>query len=160
MIFPKRSIRATLLLVTPVVLTLGGCAAAVPIVSAAATGASAGEAGYSFWNSGLLTYVDEGTIDEMNRSVALTIERLRLTARETKDRHEDGALQERWWSLASDRGHLVTLTVEPLTRTMVEVRINAGTFGNRAAAELFADRLKQELDAIQAGEPSPGQSQD
>lgn len=136
-------------------LALGGCAAAVPIVSAAATGASAGQAGYSFWNSGLLTYVDEGTMTEMNRCVDLTIDRLKLTIRDTKDESEDGELKKRWWSLASDRGHLLTVTVEPLTDALIEVRINAGTFGNRAAAELVADRLKQELDAMQAGEPSP-----
>jgi hypothetical protein len=33
---------------------------------------------------------------------------------------------------------------------MVEVKINAGAFGNKAAAELIADRLKAELDDIQA----------
>lgn len=129
-------------------LVLPGCAAAVPLVSA---GAAAGEAGYSFWRSGMLTYVDEGTPEEMNRAMAITIERLALNVRDTKDRvDDDDELLSRWWSIRSDRGHLVTIEVHPLTEAMVEVKINAGAFGNRAAAELIADRLKAELDAIQA----------
>lgn len=129
-------------------LLLPGCAAVVPLVSA---GAAAGEAGYSFWRSGMLTYVDEGTPGEMNRAMAITIERLALIVRDTKDRvDDDDELLSRWWSIRSDRGHLVTIEVHPLTEAMVEVKINAGAFGNRAAAELIADRLKAELDAIQA----------
>ena len=128
-------------------LVLPGCAAAVPLVSA---GAAAGEAGYSFWNSGMLTYVDEGSPEEMNRAMDLTIERLALTVHEAKDRvDDDGRLRARWWSIRSDRGHLVTIEVRPLTVVMVEVKINAGAFGNRAAAELIANRLKAELDALQ-----------
>ncbi len=124
-----------------------GCAAAVPLVSA---GATAGEAGYSFWHSGRLTYVDEGTPREMNRAMEITINRLALTVHETKDRVEDdGQLRSRWWSIRSDRGHLVTIETRPLTETMVEVKINAGAFGNRAAAELIASRLKAELDELQ-----------
>ncbi|MEX0876257.1 MAG: hypothetical protein WD114_02255, partial [Phycisphaerales bacterium] len=113
-------------------------------------GAAAGEAGVSFWKSGMLTYVDEGTSEEMNRAMELTIERLALTVHETKDRVDDDDDQVgRWWSIRSDRGHLVTIEVRPLTVAMVEVKINAGAFGNRAAAELIADRLKAELDALQ-----------
>lgn len=153
-------IRSAVPLAAAALVSIGGCAAAVPIVSAAATGASAGQAGFSFWNSGLLTYVDEGTIQEMNSAMALTIERLALTVRKTSDKTDDGEIKSRWWSLASDRGHLITVTVEPLTTALIEVRINAGTFGNRAAAELIADRLKNELDALQAGEPSPGVAAD
>ena len=134
------------------VLLIPGCAAAVPLVSASAAGASAGEAGYSFWRSGMLTYVDEGTTHEMNEAVERTLERLDLTIDETKlrDAHTD-ELDGRWWSIHSDRGHLVTLETRPLTSTMVEVKINAGAFGNKAATELIADRLKAELDEIQAG---------
>lgn len=129
-------------------LILPGCAAAVPLVSA---GASAGEAGYSFWRSGLLTYVDEGTTTQMNEAVEHTLDRLNLTIDETKlrDAHTD-ELDGRWWSIHSDRGHLVTIETRPLTSVMVEVKINAGAFGNKAATELIADRLKAELDEIQA----------
>ncbi|MCR9075142.1 MAG: DUF3568 family protein [bacterium] len=138
----------TLLLLLACLLTLPGCAAAVPIVSA---GAAAGEAGYSFWQSGKLTYVDEGTTREMNRAMVLTFNRLALTVDETKDRlDDDGNLKSRWWSIHSDRGHLLTIETRPLTSTMVEVKIDAGAFGNKAAAELIADRLKAELDEIQA----------
>lgn len=129
-------------------LILPGCAAAVPMVSA---GAAAGETGYQFWQSGKLTYVDEGTTDEMNRAMELTIERLALTVDQVRDEQEDDAdLHRRWWSIESDRGHLVTIETRSLTTTMVEVKINAGAFGNKAAAELIADRLKAELDEIQA----------
>ena len=138
----------TLLLLLAAFLILPGCAAAVPIVSA---GAAAGEAGYSFWQSGKLTYVDEGTTREMNRAMVLTFNRLALTVDETKDRlDDDGNLKSRWWSIHSDRGHLLTIETRPLTSTMVEVKIDAGAFGNKAAAELIADRLKAELDEIQA----------
>jgi hypothetical protein len=143
---PRRA--APVLLLLPIVLT--GCAAAVPIVSAASAGAAAGEAGYSFWRSGLLTYVDEGTMDQMNEAVAVTIERLALQVHQTKDETEGGVLASRWWSVRSERGHLVTIKVEPLTSAMIEVEIDAGRFGNKAAAELIADRCKNELDQIQA----------
>lgn len=132
---------------TLLILTLPGCAAAVPLVSASA---AAGEAGYSFWQSGKLVYVDEGTTQEMNLAVDFAIERLGLTVDKSKDRDaEDDALEGRWWSIESDRGHLVTIETRPLTSVMVEVKINAGAFGNKAAAELIADRLKAELDEIQ-----------
>lgn len=86
----------------------------------------------------------------MNQAMAITIERLALTIHETNDRvEEDGVLRRRRWSIRSDHGHLVTIRVEPLTESMVEVKINAGAFGNRAAAELIAHRLKAELDALQ-----------
>lgn len=134
-----------------------GCAAAVPIVSAASAGAAAGEAGFTFWRSGMLIYVDEGNIDEMNQAVAITIERLALEIRETRDYVDDGVLQYRWWSIRSNRGHLVTIRVEPLSPAMIEVRIDAGRFGNKAAAELIADRCKNELDLIQAAAQSEGQ---
>lgn len=134
---------------------LSGCAAAVPVVSAASAGAAAGQVGFSFWRSGMLTYVDEGSLDEMNEAVAITIRRLALTVRDVRDRHENGVLQQRWWSIRTERGHLVTLTVEPLTPAVIEVRIDAGPFGNRAAAELLADRFKNELDEIQAA-AAPG----
>lgn len=129
-------------------LILPACAAAVPLVSA---GASAGEAGYSFWQSGKLVYVDEGTTTEMNEAVERTLERLNLTISESKlrDSHTD-ELDGRWWSIHSDHGHLVTIETRPLTSVMVEVKINAGAFGNKAATELIADRLKAELDEIQA----------
>ena len=128
-------------------LALPGCAAAVPVLSA---GAAAGEAGYSFWQSGKLTYVDEGTTREMNRAMVLTFNRLALTVDETKDRlDDDGNLKSRWWSIHSDRGHLLTIETRPLTSTLVEVKLNTGAFGNKAAAELIADRLKAELDEIQ-----------
>lgn len=137
-------------------MTLPGCAAAVPIVSAASAGAAAGEAGFTFWRSGMLTYVDEGTPDQMNRAVAITIDRLALIVRKTEDRvDDDDELLSRWWSVRSERGHLVTVEVHPLTDALVEVKINAGPFGNRAAAELIADRLKHELDMIQASQ-APG----
>lgn len=139
---------APILLLFPIV--LAGCAAAVPLVSAASAGAAAGEAGFSFWRSGMLTYVDEGTMDEMNEAVAITIDRLALEIRETKDQTDNGVLAARWWSIRSDRGHLVTIKVEPLTSAMIEVEIDAGRFGNKAAAELIADRCKNELDLIQA----------
>lgn len=154
---PARRV-AALLLLLPIVLT--GCAAAVPLVSAASAGAAAGEAGYSFWRSGLLTYVDEGTMDQMNEAVATTIDRLALSIHQTKDETDDGVLASRWWSIRSDRGHLVTIKVEPLTRALIEVEIDAGRFGNKAAAELIADRCKAELDLIQArtarDRPVPG----
>lgn len=131
---------------------LPGCVAAVPILSAGAAAGSAGEAGYSFWRSGMLTYVDEGTTQEMNLAVERTLERLDLIIDKSKLRDEDDdELDGRWWSIHSDRGHLVTIETQPLTSTMVEVKINAGAFGNKAAAELIADRLKAELDEIQAG---------
>lgn len=132
-------------------LILPGCVAAVPILSAGAAAGAAGEAGFGFWRSGMLTYVDEGTPDQMNRAMTRTIERLALIVRDTKDRlDDDDELLSRWWSIRSDRGHLVTIEVRPLTDAMVEVKINAGAFGNKAAAELIADRLKAELDEIQA----------
>ncbi|MEZ6165451.1 MAG: hypothetical protein R3B67_13570 [Phycisphaerales bacterium] len=95
-------------------LILPGCAAAVPLVSA---GASAGEAGYSFWQSGKLVYVDEGTTTEMNEAVERTLDRLNLTIDETKlrDSHTD-ELDGRWWSIHSDHGHLVTLETRPHER--------------------------------------------
>lgn len=139
---------ALFLLVLP--LAMAGCAAAVPLVSAASAGAAAGEAGYSFWRSGMLTYVDEGTMDQMNEAVAITIERLALEVHETKDETDGGVLASRWWSVRSDHGHLVTIKVEPLTSAMIQVEIDAGRFGNKAAAELIADRCKNELDEIQA----------
>ncbi len=147
----------TILLLFALPLILIGCAAAVPLVSAASAGAAAGEAGYSFWRSGMLTYVDEGTIEEMNEAVAITIERLALQIRETKDEMDGDVLSSRWWSIRGDRGHLITIKVEPLTRAMIEVQIDAGRFGNKAAAELIADRCKNELDQIQARpvEPAP-----
>ncbi|MFG0245122.1 MAG: hypothetical protein ACF8MF_03605 [Phycisphaerales bacterium JB052] len=132
-------------------LILPGCVAAVPLLSAGAAAGSAGKAGYSFWNSGLLTYVDEGTTVQMNQAVRRTIERLDLTIDETKLRDDpEDDLDGRWWSIESDRGHLITIETRPLTSVMVEVKINAGAFGNKAAAELIADRLKAELDEIQA----------
>lgn len=98
----------------------------------------------------MLTYVDQGSSEEMNQAIAITIEQLALTVKETRDRlDEDGAWRRRWWSIRSDRGHLVTIEVQPLTEVMVQVKINAGAFGNRAAAELIAHRLKAELDALQ-----------
>lgn len=131
-------------------LALPGCAAAVPLVSASAAAGKAGEAGYSFWSSGKLTYVDEGNTQQMNQAVRRTIKRLDLTIDETKLRDApDDDLEGRWWSIESDRGHLVTIETRPLTSVMVEVKINAGAFGNKAAAELIADRLKAELDEIQ-----------
>lgn len=142
--------QAANLLLLALCLALPGCAAAVPLVSAASAGAAAGEAGYSFWRSGMLTYVDEGTMEQMNEAVALTIERLALEVRETKDETTESVLVSRWWSIRSDRGHLVTIKVEPLTSAMIEVEIDAGRFGNKAAAELIADRAKHELDQIQA----------
>ena len=140
-------------------LILPGCAAAVPLVSAGAAAGKAGEAGYSFWSSGKLTYVDEGTTSEMNLAVERTIERLALTVDETKLRDsDDDHLDGRWWSIHSDRGHLVTIETRPLTSVMVEVKINAGAFGNKAATELIADRLKAELDEIQASNSTPTQN--
>lgn len=144
--------------------SLPGCVAAVPVVSAATAGAAAGQAGFSFWRSGMLVYVDEGHLDEMNEAVALTIDRLRLTIDDTRDETDNGMLQHRWWSIRTDRGHLLTIKVEPLTPALIEVEINAGPFGNRAAAELLADRFKAELDNLQASvapgvrpaEPPPG----
>jgi hypothetical protein len=130
--------------------SLSGCVAAVPVISAATAGAAAGQAGFSFWRSGMLTYVDEGTLQEMNEAVNITIRRLALEIRETKDETDDGVLASRWWSIRSDRGHLATIKVEPLTAAMIEVEIDAGRFGNRAAAELLADRFKAELDSLQA----------
>ncbi len=147
-----RSTPSSLILLT-CLLILPGCAAAVPILSA---GAAAGETGYSFWQSGKLTYVDEGTTDEMNQAVIRTIERLALIVDQVRERDEDDEdLHSHWWSIQSDRGHLVTLETRSLTSTMVEVKINAGAFGNKAAAELIADRLKAELDEIQAAGSAP-----
>lgn len=136
------------LILTAAALALPGCAAAVPLVSASA---AAGEAGYSFWQSGKLVYVDEGTTQQMNRAIDRTLQRLDLIVDTTRDRDEEyPELEGRWWSIESDRGHLVTIETRPLTSVMVEVKINAGAFGNKAAAELIADRLKAELDEIQA----------
>ena len=133
------------------ILILPGCVAAVPLLSAGAAAGSAGKAGYSFWNSGVLTYVDEGSADEMNLAMSRTIERLDLDLHETKEHlDDDGDLRSRWRSIRTDRSHLVTIEVRPLTEAMIEVKINAGAFGNKAAAELIADRLKAELDEIQA----------
>ncbi len=140
---------STLLILLAAALTLSGCAAAVPLVSATA---AAGEAGYSFWQSCKLVYVDEGTTQQMNLAIDRTLERLDLIIDTTRARDEDHPeLEGRWWSIESDRGHLVTIETRPLTSAMVEVKINAGAFGNKAAAELIADRLKAELDEIQAG---------
>lgn len=134
-------------------LMLPGCVAAVPILSAGAAAGEAGKAGFSFWRSGMLTYVDEGTADEMKLAMTRMIDRLALDLHETKVRLDDnGHLRSRWRSIRTDRGHLVTIEVRPLTEAMIEVKINAGAFGNRAAAELIADRLKAELDEIQAGD--------
>ncbi|MFG0298759.1 MAG: hypothetical protein ACF8K1_04065 [Phycisphaerales bacterium JB047] len=145
-----RTTPATFVLLAAI-LILPGCVAAVPLLSAGAAAGSAGKAGYSFWNSGLLTYVDEGTTVQMNQAVRRTIERLDLTIDETKLRDDpEDDLDGRWWSIESDRGHLITIETRPLTSVMVEVKINAGAFGNKAAAELIADRLKAELDEIQA----------
>lgn len=146
---PRSTPSSLILLAT--LLILPGCVAAVPILSAGAAAGKAGEAGYSFWQSGKLTYVDEGTTDEMNQAVIRTIERLALIVDQVRERDEDDEdLHSHWWSIHSERGHLVTLETRSLTSTMVEVKINASAFGNKAAAELIADRLKAELDEIQA----------
>lgn len=137
-------------------LILPGCAAAVPVLSAGAAAGEAGKTGFSFWRSGMLTYVDEGTADEMKLAMTRMIERLDLDLHDTKVRlDDDGELRSRWRSIRTDRGHLVTIEVRPLTDAMIEVKINAGAFGNKAAAELIADRLKAELDEIQATSAEP-----
>jgi hypothetical protein len=152
---PRRRGLATLLLAAAVAL-LPGCAAAVPVLSAASTGAAAGQAGYSFWRSGKLTYVDEGTLDQMNEAVAITIDRFDLQTHGLHDEIDGGRLRHRWWSIRTDRGHLLTIKVEPLTDAMIEVQLDVGFFGNKAAAELLADRFKQELDHLQASGRAPG----
>jgi hypothetical protein len=145
-----RSTPSSLILLA-ILLILPGCVAAVPILSAGAAAGKAGEAGFSFWQSGKLVYVDEGTADQMNQAVVRTIVRLALTVDQVRVHEEDEEyLDRRWWSIESERGHLVTIETRSLTSTMVEVKINAGAFGNKAAAELIADRLKAELDEIQA----------
>lgn len=134
---------------------LGGCAAAVPAVSALSAGAAAGEKGYSFWQSGRLYYVDEGTLEEMTRAVRAAIERLELTIRDERESLDDGEVEARSWTIRSDRGHLLRLTLEPLTDAMISVELDTGAFGNRAAAELVAQRIKENLDAIHAS-AAPG----
>lgn len=134
---------------------LGGCAAAVPAVSALSAGAAAGEKGYSFWQSGRLYYVDEGTLEEMTRAVRAAIERLELTIRDERESLDDGEVEARSWAIRSDRGHLLRLTLEPLTDAMISVELDTGAFGNRAAAELVAQRIKENLDAVHAS-AAPG----
>jgi len=138
-----------------VVAWLGGCAAAVPAVSALSAGAAAGEKGYSFWQSGRLYYVDEGTLEEMTRAVRAAIERLELTIRDERESLDDGEVEARSWAIRSDRGHLLRLTLEPLTDAMISVELDTGAFGNRAAAELVAQRIKENLDAVHAS-AAPG----
>ncbi len=134
---------------------LGGCAAAVPAVSALSAGAAAGEKGYSFWQSGRLYYVDEGTLEEMTLAVRAAIERLELTIRDEREDLDDGEVESRSWAIRSDRGHLLRLSLEPLTDAMISVELDTGAFGNRAAAELVAQRIKENLDAIHAS-AAPG----
>ena len=135
--------------------TLGGCAAAVPAVSALSAGAAAGEKGYSFWRSGRLYYVDEGTLGEMTLAVRAAVERLDLTIHDEREYFDDGRIDTREWAIRTDRGHLLRLTLEPLTDAMISVELDTGAFGNRAAAELVAQRIKEHLDALHAA-AAPG----
>lgn len=128
---------------------LAGCAAAIPAVSAISAGAAAGEKGYSFWSSGRLYYVDEGTTDEMTVAVRRMIDRLELTIHDEREKFDGDEFESRAWSLRTQRGHLLWLTIEPLTPVLTAVELDAGVFGNEAAAQLVAQRVKDELDAIQ-----------
>lgn len=158
----RRALRAAL---PAAVLLLPACAAAVPAVSALSAGAAAGEKGFSFWQSGRLYYVDEGTMEDMCAAIATTIDALDLEVHAEDVDTEDGVLRGRDWAVRTERGHLARIEVERLSSAMVSVELNAGSFGNRAAIELVAQRIKHELDAIHAArdpgvmkESSPGPS--
>jgi hypothetical protein len=129
-----------------------GCAAAAVLaVSAISAGAAAGEKGFSFWQSGRLYYVDEGSIEQMTDAVRLMIQRLDLTVRSERDIVDDGVLEARHWIIRTDHGHLLRLEVEPLTSALIAVELDTGAFGNKAAAELVAQRIKDELSAVRMG---------
>lgn len=134
---------------------LPGCAAAIPAVSALSAGAAAGEKGYSFWRSGRLYYVDEGTLEEMTQAIRSMIERLALTTREETDHSSGDEIQVRQWTLRTDRSHLLRLEIIPLTPALIAVELDTGAFGNNAAAQLVAQRIKEELDAVQQRPQQP-----
>lgn len=135
-------------------MALASCAAAVPAVSALSAGAAAGEKGYSFWKSGKLYYVDEGTAEQMTIAIRRMIQRLDLNVREEADINDDGRLDYRRWTLRTERGHLLRLEIQPLTRALVGVELDTGAFGNNAAAQLVAQRIKEELEAVRSlGDP-------
>ncbi|MEO1007272.1 MAG: hypothetical protein AAFX79_01765 [Planctomycetota bacterium] len=128
----------------------GGCiaAAAVPVIAA---GAVAGEKGYAFWDSGTLKYVDEASFEEMSSAVDATNERLALVTEDRIDvprkKGEQGAaIKRRVWTLSSDNGRVLEVTIAPITERMVSVSVESGLLGSRPAARMYADRLKAELE--------------
>ena len=137
------------------VLFLQGCAAAIPAVSALSAGAAAGEKGYSFWRSGRLYYVDEGTLDQMTRAVETTLDRLALTVRDSTDSRTGERVTARRWTIRTDREHLLRLEILSLTEALVSVELDTGAFGNNAAAQLIAQRIKENLDEIQSQDALP-----
>lgn len=142
----RRSIH--LLLLVSSVATLQACIAAVPAVSAISAGAAAGEKGYSFWRSGRLYYVDEGSVEDMTQAVDRMVNRLGLTVGDRRDVLKAGQLGERQWVIRTDHGHLLRLEIHPLTRSLVGVELDTGAFGNNAAAQLVAQRIKEELQSV------------
>lgn len=147
-------------------MALGGCvagaAAAAPIL---ASGASAGEVGYAFWSSGTFEYADEATLEQMTEAVETTNARLSLDViREYDTESASGSgsepgsassVYERAWILEARDRPIMDVRVYPISDTIVNVTVHVGALGNRPAARLYLDRLKQALETIKHPEASP-----
>ena len=130
-------------------LSLNGCVAAATgaAVGIASASLSAADKGFAYYRAGTLRYVDESSFTSMRWAIEKMADQLELVIHKTKQSEPDERPQWMiWWFHNSDGDEIAEVELEPFTPKMMSVKIKMGLFGDKAAGQLLASRIKDHLD--------------
>jgi hypothetical protein len=119
----------------------GGCGAE----SVAALGASAAQAGASYYSRGEFRSVELARFDDVVAAVQSASRKMSLTIR--SERFKPGKASIVY---ADDRGEEIDVVLKRRSETVTDVKVDVGTFGSSGTGRLFLAQILDELSEAEA----------
>jgi Protein of unknown function (DUF3568) len=154
---PKRLI--LLIAVIPCLPLLSGCAGVTlaTLGSIAGATATAAQAGTEVYTLGKLDTAEMASQETAVDAVRLAADDLSLKLQPPEARrNRDPSVED--FRFLDDKNTAISVRVEALTRSMVQIRIEVGIFGSEVSAHLFLTRVRAHLPRTRPSETRPGEA--
>jgi hypothetical protein len=145
--------------ILPCLPLLSGCAGVTlaTLGSIAGATATAAQAGTEVYTLGKLDTAEMASQETAVNAVRLAADDLGLKLQPPEPRHNrDPSVED--FRFLDDKNTAISVRVEALTRSMVQMRIEVGIFGSEVSAHLFLTRVRAHLPRTRPSETRPGET--
>jgi hypothetical protein len=156
---PRKRLILLIAVILPCLPLLSGCAGVTlaTLGSIAGATATAAQAGTEVYTLGKLDTAEMASQETAVNAVRLAADDLGLKLQPPEPRrNHDPSVED--FRFLDDKNTAISVRVEALTRSMVQMRIEVGIFGSEVSAHLFLTRVRAHLPRTRPSETRPGET--